>query len=298
MKKPPQKKTNKASDAHHVSLAFDRSYLLPAYATMRSVCLATRKRKHLVFHLCHPGLEASDKSDLHQIHDEFGARLVHHDLSADAGYQHLAATLPHTKYISAVMYARILLGRLLEKEVSRTVYLDCDVLVRAPIEELIHQDLEGRPLGAVREPHSLRFAQGRDARHDFDLLDPADPYFNSGVLVIDVNAWRDMDMEKTLGELERSGTLARLPNDQQILNFLFANNWTQLDGSWNMLAASKAIEGLDPKIVHYTGLNKPWNLVNGLPFSRVYRHVMTNAFFYRYMRYRWKRKLGGLMGKK
>ncbi|HHS82109.1 MAG TPA: glycosyltransferase family 8 protein [Devosia sp.] len=280
----------------HVALAFDAAYVLPAYATMRSVCLSTRRRADLMFHLCHPGLDSSAREDLARIHSEFGARLRHHDLSADEGYQHLATTLPHTRHISAVMYARMLLGRLLDDVGGRVAYLDCDVLVRAPIEELLAHDLEGKPLGAVREPHSLRFAHGRDARHDFDLLDPADPYFNSGVLVIDLEAWRDMDMEKTLGELERSGVLARLPNDQQILNVIFANNWARIGGEWNMFAASKAIEGLDPKIVHYTGLNKPWNLINGLPFSRVYRHVMTNEFFYRYFRLRWKRKIFGLLG--
>ena len=54
---------------------------------------------------------------------------------------------------------------------------------------------------------------------------------------------------------------------------------------------------LDPALVHYSGPNKPWNLISGLPFARTYRHVMTNELFYRYMRHRWARWWLGLPGR-
>ena len=181
--------------------------------------------------------------------------------------------------------------------VKRLAYLDCDILVRAPIELLIHSELEGRTLGAVREPHAVVFSNGRDVAHNRDLLDPADPYFNAGVLVIDMDGWRAMDIPAMMHRLQKEGTLARLTNDQQILNYIFKNNWTEIDQSWNTLAASPGIVVFHPKAVHYTGLPKPWALISALPFRRSYRHVMTNAFFYRYMRERWARYWIGL-GKK
>jgi lipopolysaccharide biosynthesis glycosyltransferase len=180
------------------------------------------------------------------------------------------------------------------------LYIDCDILVRWPVEILFAEDLDGRALGAVKEPHALVCSNRRDGKHDRDLLDPADPYFNSGLLLIDLDLWRAMDIPSKLETLERSGTLSRLYNDQQILNYLFKNNWTQVDRGWNTLAVSRVLEVMDPKAVHYTGVEKPWNLFNLLPFRRVYRHVMTNDFFFRYMRERvrrdWRKRLRRLIG--
>jgi lipopolysaccharide biosynthesis glycosyltransferase len=278
-----------ASTALHIALAFDEHFWAPAYATMRGVALATHRRADLVFHLCHRALSDRSRAGLTANTEEFGATRVHQDNDNDAGYMHLARSLPHTKYISEVMYARLLLDRIVAPDIDRIAYVDCDILVRAPIEGLLDQDLKSRPLGAAQDAHAMVSSNRRDIRQDRDLFDPADPYFNSGVLVIDLKAWRQMDIVARLYDFEKQGILARLRNDQQILNFLFKNNWTQIDPSWNTFAASAAIEIFNPKAVHYTGLEKPWNLLNLLPFRRVYRHVMTNEVFYRYMRERWKR---------
>jgi lipopolysaccharide biosynthesis glycosyltransferase len=275
-----------APEKLHIALGFDERFWAPAYATMRSVCLFTLRRSDLVFHLCHPGLSASALADLDKISAEFGATLVQHDLREDEDYVHFAATLPHTKYISEVMYGRLLVDRFVPG-VERLVYLDCDILVRAPIEQLIGSELEGRTLGAVRDPHAVMSSNGRDVMNNRDLLGPANPFFNSGVLVMDMAKWRAMDIAGTLRRLQREGTLSRLTNDQQILNYLFQRNWTEIDPSWNTFAASPGVVVFHPKAVHYTGLQKPWNLVTFLPFQRVYRHVMTNELFYRYMRLRW-----------
>jgi len=281
----------------HVALAFDERFWPAAFATIRSVCLTSRRRKDLVFHLCYPGLSEEAKVYFDKITDECGAKIMHHDIEKNDTYQHFAQTLPHTKYISAVTYARMVFDRIISSDVQRLIYLDCDILVRAPIEELSATDLEGHPIGAVKDAHALRFSNGTDVASDWDLLDPADPYFNAGILVIDLAAWRKMDMVEQLLLLEKEGKMPRLINDQQILNHLYKNNWKQLDARWNMFAPNRAIETLDPKIVHYTGPNKPWNLINGLPFARVYRHVMTNELFYSYLRMRWARYWVGV-GKK
>lgn len=285
-----------AGGALHIALAFDENFWAPAYATMRGICLSTHRRRDLVFHLCHPELSPAVIADLRLIAGEFDAHLVHHDIAADAEYAHFSALLPHTIHISEVMYARLFFDRIVGPGIPRLLYIDCDILVRWPIEQLLASDLEGRALGAVKEPHALVNSNGRDGKKDRDLFDPADPFFNSGLLLIDLDKWRAMDIAGRLRGLETDGILQRLRNDQQVLNYLFKGNWTALDGGWNTLAAGRALEAVDPKAVHYTGLDKPWNLVSFQPFHRVYRHVMTNEVFYRYMRQRWQRRWLGRLG--
>ncbi len=280
----------------HIALCFDEKFYPPAYATMRSVCLTTHQRKNLIFHLCYPGLSQNGKIVLEEISKEFGAKIIHYDISNNKDYQYFANSLPYTSHISSVAYARMIFDKIIDKKVKKLIYLDCDLLIRAPIENLYEVKLDNYPLGAVKDAHGLRWSNGRDIKHNKDLLDSADKYFNSGMLLIDLEKWRKKNMVKTLLELEKVGALPRLTNDQQILNYIFANNFKELDGRWNMLAASKAIEALDPYIVHYTGPNKPWNLISLLPFARVYRHVMTNELYYKYFRQRLKKRLLKIMG--
>jgi lipopolysaccharide biosynthesis glycosyltransferase len=282
--------------ALHIALAFDENFGPPAYATARGICLSTRRRADLVFHLCHPGLSGETMALLEMIATEFGAALVHHNVADDPDFRHFASSLPHTRYISEVMYARLLLGRIVDPSIKRIVYIDCDILVRAPIEGLVEQDLAGRPLGAIRDPQTPLPGNSRDIRQLREIHDPADPFFNSGVLVIDLDQWRRMDVIATLLALQEKGTLERLNNDQHILNYLFKNSWAQIDPAWNTFAVGKVVELLDPKAVHYTGLSKPWNLISFVPFHRLYRHVMTNEVFYRYMRQRWARSLKARLG--
>ena len=56
----------------HIALTFDDNFWAPAYALMRSVCLFTRRRRDLVFHLCHRTLLPAHQTDLEGIAEEFG----------------------------------------------------------------------------------------------------------------------------------------------------------------------------------------------------------------------------------
>ncbi|MEX0859389.1 MAG: hypothetical protein WD017_00460, partial [Cucumibacter sp.] len=47
------------------------------------------------------------------------------------------------------------------------------------------------------------------------------------------------------------------------------------------------MEALEPRLVHYTGLGKPWNLLARPPFGRAYRQAMGEGLFWRYLRHRW-----------
>ena len=273
----------------HIALAFDDNFWAPAYAVMRSVCLFTRRRSDLVFHLIHQPITPEHRADIEQISAEFGATLVWHDLTKSELFESIVARVPANDQWTSVVYGRLLIDTLVGPEVKRVIYLDCDMLVRAPIEELYGVDLNGFPIGAVRDTAGALIVGGKDIKNNRDIFDPADPYFNSGMLVIDIDKWRAMDIPARIEELIASGTMARLYYDQDALNLLFKNNWQPLPPRWNTIDARHPHEGLDPAILHYTGPFKPWHLVSNVAFRRIYRHVMTNELFYRFMRHRWKR---------
>lgn len=276
-------------NAIHVALAFDDNFWAPAYAVMRSICLTTTRRADLVFHLCHDRMKPERRDDLDKIGTEFGATLLFYPLEANQDFNATCRALPVDKRLHVVMYARLLLDRLLPEGVERVIYLDCDTMVMAPIERLFETPLEGKALGAVPDPMRLLITTGRDMRTKRKVFDPAWPYFNSGVLVIDRRLYAEADVPGQLAELKRTGVIEHLYFDQDMLNLMFRGNWKPLEWRYNVMDARTPHQTMNPFIIHYTGIRRPWNLVSKVAFVRIYRHVMTNELFYRYMRHRWKR---------
>lgn len=280
--------------AMHVALTFDDNFWAPAYALMRSICLSTRQNKDLVFHLLHFPLTEAHRQDLERIRAEFGAQLRFYPLDRSERFGSFVAGLPASTQWPKVVYARLLLTELLPDDIERVIYLDCDMMVRRPIEQLYHADLAGQPLAAVPEALAPFIMGRRDMRFDSDIFNIGDAYFNSGMLLIALEKWRDMDLRAQVAALAEKGLLGKLGYfDQDLLNIIFRERWTALDWRWNTIDAHRAHEALNPAILHYTSVNKPWALLAGIrrnpAYARWYRHVMTNEIFYRFARHRWKR---------
>ena len=282
----------------HIALTFDDNFWAPAYATMRSICIASHRRTDLVFHLCHRPLSEEHIADLKKIETEYGASLVWYDLESDARFLEIIGKARYHKRTTNIVYARLMFDRLLPETVKRLIYLDCDMYVRAPIEELYEIDMEGHPVAAVRDPYSFHIIGDTDMRRNLDLFDLADLYFNAGLILIDMEGWRAADIPTRLATAIDDGTMDRIYYDQDFLNLVFKHDWKRLDQMWNVLNPRGPHEAFDPKLLHYTGPRKPWHLVSGVAFSRVYRHVMTNELFYRYFRFRLKKRLKRWVGLK
>ncbi len=275
-----------------IALTFDDGFWAPAYATMRSVSLASHRRSELVFHAIHSGLTAAHRDVLDRLPAEFPVTLRHHDLAGEPAYQQFTRGLPVAFAYSPVIYARLLLDRLVP-DATRIVYLDSDLLVRGPIEALFDIDLNGKSLGAVLDPHRHRAMLGRDFRLNADLFDFRQAYFYSGVLVIDRGKYAAADLPGLMQRLTTSGVMARIQFDQAALNIAFRDDWLPLDFRWNLTNPTPAHEVLEPNVVHYTGPRKPWSLLPRVAFAQAYRHTMTNALFYRYWR---ERQVGRVKG--
>ena len=143
----------------HIALTFDDGFWAPAYATMRSVALSSERPGDLVFHLLHKQLSAAHRAVLDDIPAEFpGIRLTDHPIDTDPHFAAMKAGFVF-KYrrLNDMVLARLIFDRLLPSEVARLIYLDCDVMVRSPIETVV-----GRrpcwPLGCRR--HRSQPAEG------------------------------------------------------------------------------------------------------------------------------------------
>ena len=188
----------------HIALTFDDNFWAPACAVIRSASLSTRRRADLVFHLCVQAITAEHKADIDSISEELGATLIYYELSDYPDFARVCTPLRGHKRFPPVSYARLVLDRILPPAVERVIYLDCDTFVIAPIEMLYEQDMQGNPIAGVSDPFGMHIMMGRDMVAKKGIFDPAEPYFNSGVLLIDLKAFAAADLPGRLAEFART----------------------------------------------------------------------------------------------
>jgi hypothetical protein len=98
--------------------------------------------------------------------------------------------------------------------------------------------------------------------HDF-------AYFNAGVLLIDTKKWMEADIFYRCIEVNQKLGPFNC-QDQDVLNFVFMNNWQVLPPTMNVMVStydhSLAFPQLkSPMIVHFVGEFKPWQ---GIPWTQ------------------------------
>ena len=149
--------------------------------------------------------------------------------------------------------SRFQLGEVLPARAHRCIYLDIDILVGVDLAELFDLPLQGHPVGMAL---NLRMDDKvRDYLQRIEL-DPA-TYCNSGVLLMDLDAWRQEGAAVKLIE-----TGMRMPTsiwffDQDMLNTYFRGRTLVLEERWNFRDAGVPPTG---KIQHFSGRSKPWKM--------------------------------------
>lgn len=191
-------------------------------------------------------------------------------------------------HITTTAYFRISLPKLLQAYHYRKIlYIDADTLVLADIRELYNSPLYGKVIGAVIDPGQTKALERLG-------IESNDYYFNSGVMVVDLQKWNEQQVtEKTLAFLTEHGDRI-LYHDQDALNAVLYEQWTPLHPKWNMQtslifkrhpAPTKEYARLyeegnaAPAIVHFTGHDKPWNTLEDHPYQQLYMEKLAETVF-------------------
>lgn len=184
-------------------------------------------------------------------------------------------------YIEEAWY-RIVMPRVLP-EVNRVIWLDSDVIVMSPINELWEVQLDGLPLAAC--PNAILYS-AREGVKKLGVENRGD-YFNTGVLLLDLERMR---VENSEGDLRKAAMEKRKWihfADQDVLNCVYHKRYRRLPLAWNLLTHSfinvpetlrvhgrreyhEAMRA--PRIIHFTGrtAKKPWSYGASHPFRDEY----------------------------
>ena len=164
-------------------------------------------------------------------------------------------------------YYRILIPYLLP-EVERVIYVDYDTLVIGNLTDLYNTNLHGNFLGVVRD-------LGVVVKNDWSktLLGTSyQNYFNSGVLLMDLTAFRKYGLSWLLHQFIVASTPFFVLEDQDALNLFFKdaveyvgieNNYVTKLFANGEVEEKRQLEKI--KILHYLGPEKPWQNISNYP---------------------------------
>lgn len=183
-----------------------------------------------------------------------------------------------------IVLARLLLDKLLPNNLERILYLDGDTIVRGSLKELWNTEMGEHTIAASLEP-----TYDKDRKASIGMK--GYPYYNAGVLLIDLNNWRNQKIGDKIISFYKEHEGRLFSNDQDAINgsqkgniltlspkYNYYNIYDQYPYSFlNKLCDYDYLDKTvvqdakkDPVIIHYLGEERPWRVGNHHRFRKDY----------------------------
>jgi lipopolysaccharide biosynthesis glycosyltransferase len=272
----------------HIAFATDDNYAVHLATVLTTIIDAHSEDFYATFHVLDCGISSQHKDALRAVLANSRCAINFHEVLQNMT---LGASTPD--YISPATLARLLLPSLLT-DVNKVLYLDIDIAVIGDLHPLWETDLTGNCVAMVES----FWTKYKDYKAVVGL-EPNQPYYNAGVMLIDLAAWRDNgETEHFLNYFHEEKENLEYA-DQDVINYCLRGRIKTLHPEWNVpsglqnwrpghtLTFGKAEHeqaSLSPKIAHYTGRKKPW--------SRTCSHALANHFRRAARRTPWPDKSG------
>lgn len=241
-------------------MAINKNYFSQMETLLYS--LASSQNKGIDVYLMHRELSEYQIETLKKIvSDELNGEL--HEINLKDSFLD-GAKIKH--HFSVEMYYRIFASEYLPDDLERILWLDADIAVIKSIKNFYFMDFaEKSMVVCAHREKDERCLISKEAKKRLNLKGE-DPYFNSGVILMNLKKIRsEFNHEYTMNLIMKLNDILNYP-DQDILNILYRNDvlWAdykeynyQIHYDWNFPKEKEHIES-NVKIVHYAGPAKPW----------------------------------------
>lgn len=248
-----------------IFLCCDDKYAIHASATISSVVFNTSSPIH--FYILCEKLSQRHKENITSSAKNHTVSFVEVDGKAfekfDVKLEHLSIAACYRYMIPSIA-----------KNLSKVIYLDCDVIVREDIKNYFNHDISEYYAGVVQDVIKKKYLKKLCL----------EKYFNSGVMLMNISKMNDSSITEELFSktFQLSGKVKFL--DQDVLNIVLRDKCLFLDLPWSVPSPvfRKSIKQKNineaiysPKILHFTGPDKPWKI----PFG-ITAHPYTPEYFF------------------
>jgi lipopolysaccharide biosynthesis glycosyltransferase len=170
----------------------------------------------------------------------------------------------YTSYaLTKAIYYRLCIAEMLSKNITKCLYLDSDMLCVDSIYDLYDTDIKNYAAAAVIDPLDTHRAKNLG-------YDPNLGYFNSGMLLLNLDYWRNNNCAAEIIKFLADNSDKFY--DQDGINYILRGKILSISPEYNMFASilcQTALPGKDyfdaysktvknPCVIHYTSNRKPW----------------------------------------
>ncbi|KAJ9187687.1 hypothetical protein P3X46_003112 [Hevea brasiliensis] len=254
----------------HVTMTLDANYLRGTMAAVLSIIQQSACPENVEFHFFWGRFEPHVLSNIKSTFPYLEFRTYRFDCNRVRGKISKSIRQALDQPLN---YVRIYLADILPSDVKRIIYLDSDLVVVGDIARLWEIDLKGKVLGAPEYCHANftkyfteLFWSNPVWAKTFQGKRPC--YFNTGVMVLDVEMWRQGDYTQKVEDWMEVQKHKRIYHLGSLPPFLLvlAGNIKRVDHRWNRHGlGGDNIEGkcrnLHPgpiSLLHWSGKGKPW----------------------------------------
>ena len=237
-----------------VFLSSDNNYAPLVATTMASILSNTKS--FIEFYILDGGITSDNVEKIQSLKNNFNNFSIEF-IKID--YEECFKDFTPAKRLTKAAFSRLLIPEL-KTPLNRAIYLDADTLLTGNIAEFYNEDLENYALGAVWEEYDQYI--GYPERKICMEFSDNHKYFNSGVLLIDCQKWRQNRIFDKLVNIEKEYKNRKKTNDQDILNKCFDNNYKILPRKYNYLTGNFTYFKNDTDIIirHMVGRIRPWQI--------------------------------------
>lgn len=261
----------------HIAFNLDNNYIAHCATVIASI-IDNALDCNITFHLISADLSNNNKSIIKRWVDSYGGcyNILFYDIDKS-----IFDDFPLGQtYLNITCYYRLLIPSLL-KGIDKAIYLDCDTIILKDLKEMWDINIDGFAWAGVRDRINdyIRVYN----RLDFPLKYG---YFNDGVMLLNLDEMRKVDIISISKNLAKSIPLALKNHEQDILNKIFYKNKKAIDFKFNLLEYylytedwlyldrkyyPKIIEACqNPIIVHFCMPQKPWHFECINPYKEFY----------------------------
>ena len=273
-------------DFIHIAICLDDNYFEPAVLLLKSI-IHTNSENNLSFHILFETLSETHKQLFECLTSDY-VKISLYNLNTEI-LNSCKITIKKNDHVSLATYFRLLLPNILSKNISKIIYLDCDMLCFDSLKELYDTDIAGFAFAASYDSQCKN-----EARKSIIGLKNESDYFGAGMLLINLDYWRDNNVsEKCLKYIEKNAAKLKW-HDQDTLNAVLKNNILPVNFRYNFYetffkireksvvseeqwyAIQEAKKNIC--ILHYTQAEKPWYFECEHPLKDVWRNYYKKTF--------------------
>lgn len=259
----------------HVAMTLDSEYLRGSMAAVHSVLRHASCPEQVFFHLIAAEFDpASPRVLTRLVRSIFPSLNFKVYIFREDTVINLISSSIRSALENPLNYARNYLGDIIDPCVKRVIYLDSDLVLVDDVFKLWQVELtKGRIIGAPEYCHANftkyfteNFWSDPELSRVFGSRKAC--YFNTGVMVIDLEKWREGQFRKKIEkwmELQRKKRIYDLGSLPPFL-LVFGGDVEPIDHRWNqhglggdnVAGSCRAMHPGPVSLLHWSGKGKPW----------------------------------------